>query len=851
VLLVGRDLELHHLHRCLDESLSSRRQFLFVTGEAGLGKTTLVDTFLEAINADGSLWIGHGQCLEHYGAGEAYMPVLEALGRLCRGADGQDIVALLAQHAPTWLVHLPGLLSPAGYAALQQQVFGATQGRMLREMAETLERLTARRPLVLVLEDLHWSDYATLDLLAALAKRREPARLLLVATYRPPDVLQRGHPLRQMQHDLRMHGQCEELPLSFLTETAVAAYLVARFPQQRFPSELSRLLHQRTAGNPLFVVHTVEDWLARGWLAQVDGLWMLQTAFAVLEDNVPEGLRQMLSQQFERLSPLELQVLEAGSVAGREFTAAAVAAALACLEVDVEACCAALMRQGQGLQALGEQRWPDGSVTEGYRFAHALYQDIVYHQLPAVRRALLHQRIGEREEIGYGTQVERHAAVLAIHFERSRDTSRALRYRCRAADNALQRFAHAEAIAHFRSALQLLSTLPDTLERARQELRLQCALGASLTIVKGYASPEVVETYTRARELCQQVGEASQIFSVLWGLLQYYMVRAELDTARALGEQLVHLAQNTQDPMHLISAHNGLGTVLTYRGELPAARTHLELSRAFYTPQHHDPSIARYGIDLGVDSPLHAAHTLWFLGYAERARRQSDDACALAQSLSHPFSQVHAFNLNALIHHFCGSSRMTQKQAESAIRLADEQGFALELAEGMILRGWAMFDQGQHSEGLAQMHQGLATYQATDARNWALYYGALLAEAYGLCGHVDRGLSMLGDALRTVQASGESLFATELHRLQGELLWRLGAPTKEVEASLKQALTLARRQHSRALELRAAMSFCRVWQQDGKRTHAYRLLAPVYGWFTEGFDTADLQAAKTLLAEMA
>jgi DNA-binding winged helix-turn-helix (wHTH) protein len=204
VLLVGRDLELHHLHRCLDESLSSRRQFLFVTGEAGLGKTTLVDTFLEAINADGSLWIGHGQCLEHYGAGEAYMPVLEALGRLCRGADGQDIVALLAQHAPTWLVHLPGLLSPAGYAALQQQVFSATQGRMLREMAETLERLTARRPLVLVLEDLHWSDYATLDLLAALAKRREPARLLLVATYRPPDVLQRGHPLRQMQHDLRM-----------------------------------------------------------------------------------------------------------------------------------------------------------------------------------------------------------------------------------------------------------------------------------------------------------------------------------------------------------------------------------------------------------------------------------------------------------------------------------------------------------------------------------------------------------------------------------------------------------------------------------------------------------------------
>jgi DNA-binding winged helix-turn-helix (wHTH) protein len=269
-LLAGRERELDALHGALATALTGVRQLLFVTGEAGLGKTALVEAFLTALEAYGPLLIGCGQCLEHYGAGEAYLPVLEALGRLCRGPGGKEVVTLLGQQAPTWLVQMPGLVRAADLEALQRRIAGATRDRMLRELAEALELLTSRQPLLLVLEDLHWSDYSTLDVLAMLARRQEPARLLLLGTYRLPDALQRGHPLHTVHHELQRHGQCTELPLPLLPEAAVAAYLATRFPDARLPAGLARLVHQRTEGNPLFMVTVVEEWVRRGWLAPAD-----------------------------------------------------------------------------------------------------------------------------------------------------------------------------------------------------------------------------------------------------------------------------------------------------------------------------------------------------------------------------------------------------------------------------------------------------------------------------------------------------------------------------------------------------------------------------------------------------
>ena len=852
-LLPGREAELEALQHGLATALTGARQLLFVTGEAGLGKTTLVDVFLTTAARHGPLWIGRGQCLDHYGAGEAYLPILEALERLCRGPGGPDMVEILRQQAPTWLVQMPGLVSPAALEGLQRRVLGTTQERMLREMAEALNVVTAAQPLVLVLEDLHWSDYATLDLLAALARRREPARFLVLGTYRPPDALQRGHPLQTVTHELHMHGQCAELPLTLLSEAAVADYLAARFPEAQFPAGLARLVHQRTEGNPLFMVSVVEDWVRRGWLAQVDGRWTLRVGLAALGVTVPEGLRQMLEQQLDRLSPMEQRVLEVGSVAGATFSAAAVAAGLAHEVVQVEEWCSDLARRRQWLQADGEQSWPDGTVAGGYRFTHALYQEVAYTRLTAARRAQLHRRIGERKEVGYGAQARQMAAELAVHFARGRDAWRAVHYLQYAGENALRRSAYQEAITHLTTGLEVLATLPETPRRTQQELDLQIALGPAFVVTRGPASPAVEQVYARAQELCQQVGETPQLFPVLWGLWRRYSNRGEYQRARALGERLLSLAQQVHDAALLLEAHHALWATLSYTGEFASARAHVEQGRALYDPQqHHAHALLYGGHDPGVCCLFVGACVLWFLGYPDQALQSMHEALTLGQELAHPHSLANALYFAAQLHQLRREGQAAQERAELEIALAGEQGSALELARGTILRGWALAWQGQGAEGLAQMCQGLSAYRATGAEKERTYFLALLAEGYRGTGEVQEGLRVLAEALAAAHNRGERYCEAELHRLKGELLLLQSADQHaEAEACFHHALAIARRQQAKSLELRAAMSLSRLWQQQGKRAEAHALLAPIYGWFTEGFDTADLQEAKALLAVLA
>ena len=505
--LVGRDTELVQLDEWLEKALSGERQLVFITGEPGIGKTTVVEAFLKSLESsvlrlvsedykrslsevqtldprrqtlDGRLWIGRGQCIEHYGAGEAYMPVLEALGRLCREPEGEQLIDLLGQYAPSWLAQMPTLLSAAALEALQRKVQGATRERMLREMAEAVEALTAERPLALRLEDLHWSDVSTLELLSVLARRQERARLLVLGTYRPVEMLGNGHPLRAVKQELQLHKQCEELRLGFLTEQNVAEYLATRFrlvpspargegqdggaSRQQFSRRpphpiplprgereavspaaslqgLARMVHQRTDGNSLFMVNIVDYLIVQGMLGESG-----ETQPAV-QIEVPESIQQIIEKQIDRLSPEEQHVLEVASVAGAQFSAAAVAAGTKITTGDVEACCTGLARREQFLRTNGVSEWPDGTVATRYSFLHALYQEVLYERIPAGQRVALHSRIGEREEQAYGDRARDIAAELAVHFERGRDYCKAVQYLQQAGENALRRSAHREAIS--------------------------------------------------------------------------------------------------------------------------------------------------------------------------------------------------------------------------------------------------------------------------------------------------------------------------------------------------------------------------------------------------------------------
>jgi predicted ATPase len=498
-------------------------------------------------------------------------------------------------------------------------------------------------------------------------------------------------------------------------------------------------------------------------------------------------------------------------------------------------------------------------VSECYAFVHALYHEMVYSRLTATRRLRLHRRIGQRLEAGYGERARDIAPELAMHFEQGREYGRAVVYRRYAAEQAIQRGAYRAAISHLTRGLEVLKALPDTHDRARLELDIQSMLGPALIAIKGNAAPEVHRAYTRARMLCLQVGDTPQLFPILFGLARYHLVRRELQTTWDLATQCLALAQQENDPELLLRAHWALGATCFYQGAFVTARAHLEHAAVFTMAARHHPTILSAEPDFRVACCSFAGLTLWMLGYPDAALHQAYEGILLAQDPSHPYSLAYILSWGAVLRQLRREEKATWKWAEQLIALATEQGFDFLVAMGMILRGWSLAAQGELKEGIIQMRQGIAAWQATGADAPRSWYLAPLGEIYGKAGQTMEGLGVVNEALAAITTTGEHAWEAELHRLKGELLVQESSNHKakvkrktllEAERWLCRALDIASSQQAKSLELRAAVSLSRLWQQQGKRAEARQLLTEVYGWFTEGFDTADLQEAKALLGEL-
>ena len=483
-----------------------------------------------------------------------------------------------------------------------------------------------------------------------------------------------------------------------------------------------------------------------------------------------------------------------------------------------------------------------------YTFKHALTQEVAYNAVLLERRQGLHERAAQAIEGLFPERLPEHYNALAHHYSRSGNTSKAIDYLHRAGQQAVERSAYADALSHLTAALDLLTALPESRERSQQELAIQITLSMALR-VKGGGAPEVERLYTRARALCEQIGELPQLFRVLLGLWLVYYQRGEYQMMRALGDQLLSLAQRLQDPDILLEAHHTLWATLFFGGELSAAQPHLEQGMRLYEPQRHRAHAALYsGHDPGVCCRAVAAPRLWLLGYPDQAVASSQAALALAQQLAHPLTLAIALNMAAILHHLCREALLTQARAEAVMAIATAQGFPVQMANTTPLQGWALAACGRGTEGIMQIRQGLAASQAIGTVRDRPYHLALFAEASAQVGQTTEGLEALAEALVTLPKSGARWWEAELYRLRGELLLQHAvAQPGEAEACFQQALAVARRQQAKSLELRAAMSLARLWQHQGKRTEAHQLLAEVYGWFTEGFDTADLQEAKALL----
>jgi predicted ATPase len=559
----------------------------------------------------------------------------------------------------------------------------------------------------------------------------------------------------------------------------------------------------------------------------------------------------LLVRRIESLKPEARRVLEVASVVGEVFTAAAVSAGGQGTVEQIEEVCEGLTSPHHFLTDIGLTTWPDGTSTGSYRFQHALYQWVLYEGLGTARRVQLHQRIGAGLEVGYGVRVGEIAAQLAVHIERGGDVRRAVHAWLRAGQQAVRRNAYHEAIAAFRRGLALLATQPHSSEYAQQEITLQLTVGEVLMAVKGMATPEAAEAYARAHTLCQQFAEPPELGRVLYGFYRSHVGQGRVRAAVEVSQQLLALAQRQPAMDSLPEGHLTMGGAAFFGGDFVTARTHLEQARSLADSLLVPMPPLRSGFVAGVEPLVWLELALWALGYADQAQQRSQEALALAQQVEHPPSQWVAACFAGMLSHCRRDVAGTRAYAEAAMALAAAQGFAHRVELSRILWGWALVLQGDAAADVEHIRQGEAGSRGLGPEVAHPYWLSLLAEGYGRVGQPEAGLAVLEEALTVMATTEARWWEAELYRLQGDLLLHLPSPdVSQAEVCFDRALEVARRQQAKALELRAAMSLSRLWQQQARRTEARQLLSDIYHWFTEGFDTPDLRSVKALWEEL-
>ncbi len=840
--LVGREEELGLLRRRWTQAKERQGHVVLISGEPGIGKSRLLEVMKTSAAADPhTSW----ECrCSPYHQHSALHPLIDLYHRelQLRPEDTpeaklrnleQGLARYGLAHPETvslWAsllsVPLPDRYPPLTLTAERQKQ------KTLEAVLTLLLAQAAQQPVLMIVEDLHWIDPSTLEWLTLVLDRVPAASVLMLLTLRPhvrPPWAARAH--------------VTHVTVSRFTreQTAVMVDHVVR--GKTLPSEVLEQVVAKTDGVPLFVEELTTMVLESGLLREEGGCYELTAPLPALA--IPATLQDSLTARLDRLTTAK-EVAQLGAILGRTFPYELLRAVSPADEPTLQ------RELGRLVDAeLLYQRGRPPHAT--YLFKHALIQEAAYQSLLKSTRQQYHQRIAQVLAEHFPQLVDRQPELLARHYSEAGLIDVAIPCWQRAGELAVQRSAYVEAIAHLTQGLALLAMLPATPARLSQELDLQVALGPALMATKGMGASDTEHAYARAQELCRQMGDTPKLFPVLRGLLLYYQARGQLQTAYRLGEEILRRAHSWPGSAFLALAHQHLGMVLFFQGEPASARTHHGRALATYAPREHRAEALRsLDLELGVAAGIFLAWELWYLGYPDEALRRSQEALALAREASHPYSLAFAMVWAAVLHQHRREPTATHEQAEAAMALAREQGFAFFLARGTVVHGWALAMQGQDEAGIAEIRQGVAADLATGSIFFHSYYLGLLAEAHAERGHLEAAVPVLDEALAATENTEVRFYRAELFRLKGEALRRrMVADDKQAEACLQQSLAIARRQQARSLELRAATSLARLWQKQGKRHEAHQVLAPICGWFTEGFDTPDLRAADTLLQELA
>jgi predicted ATPase/DNA-binding winged helix-turn-helix (wHTH) protein len=764
-VLVGRSAELTELARRFDEARCGRRQVVFVTGEPGIGKSALADAFLGQLRSAHAVKIALGQCLDHHGIGEAYLPLIEALTRLAHAPNGTVVKEILSAQAPSWLAQMPSLWTRSERRALEGRS-RPTHERMMRELTVAIEAMASDMPLLLKLEDIHWSDASTLDWIAHVARRPDHAHLMVLATFRPTEIAYAKGRLGGLVTELALHGWCKEIALNPLNVQDIESYLKSCLRDADGPArlrEMAALLLERTGGNPLFMTGIVKELTRQGSAERVLGKFM----------SIPHDTRRFIDRQIDELHESDRNLLTAASVIRREFSTAAVAAVLEADITEVENACARLARHGVFIVAAGSTDWPDGTRTELYSFRHDLYRDLLYDRLPARRRALSHVRAGRRLEVAWSGRLEAIASELAEHFERGNEPVLAIPHHQHAAAKALRRSANQEAIDHLRRALDAIGQITDEVERAKIEVELLIGLGAAFIAVRGFGAPEVLEAYSRAEALCERLGERADIFPALWGQWMFRWGRSEVDVAWRLCERLLALAERSGDVGLMLQAHHASWATSFGRGKLADVCMHAEAGLALYDIEHHQAMASRYGNhDAGSCARYFVALSLAFAGEEERARAMAHRALAVAESLNDPFSLGLTLYFASAVAQVLGDVTLAAQRAEASREIATEHDLAMLRAWSTGVVGWCAAANGDSDRGIALLTEAIDALQATQSRHFLCYLFGMLAEVRTNAGHFSDAMKAVADGISLAEAHGEAYYDAELRRLRGELIAR-------------------------------------------------------------------------------
>jgi predicted ATPase len=835
--LVGRDEEIDLLLRRWARAKAGDGQVVLISGEPGLGKSRITAALAERLHAEPYLRLRY--FCSPYHQDSALFPFIDQLGRAAGfarddppAAKLEKLEAVLARAAPPDedVAFLADLLSlpVSGRHPLPDLSPQRKKERTLEALIRQLDGLARQQPVVMVFEDAHWSDPTSRELLDLTVERVRALPVLLIVTFRT-----------EFQPPWTGQPQVTMLALNRLDRRDRTTLVAQIAGGKALPDEVVAQIVDRTDGVPLFVEELTKSVLESGVLREERDRYALDRALPPFA--IPTSLHDSLMARLDRLASVR-HVAQIGAAIGREFPYVLLRAVSRLSEDELQAGLARLVTS----ELVFQRGTPPDAV---YSFKHALVQDAAHGSLLHSSRQQLHAHIAEALAAHSPELMDSQPEIFAQHYAEAGLVEKSVACWGKAARRSVDRSAIAEAVAQFQKGLDQLALLPATLERQRQELEFCSALGAALRLVKGQAAPETGHAYARARELWEQLGFPAEYLHVPYGQSRYHAFRGELDLAMRLDEDLLRLSRQRNDSAGLVLGDYSSGRNLMFAGKFVLSRSHLDEVLALYDPISHRSLVHQTGSHPQVVAQGYLGIVLFCLGFPNQALVQSDAAIAEARRLAHPPSLVSSLANGARLLSLVSEAAALDERSDELTAVATEQNFLAPGAQGAIYRGLVKVKNGDVAEGISLLQSGSMAYRATGGEAWVPHHIALLAEAYAIAGQVEKSLALLDDTLEIVARTGERLLEAELNRRKGQLLLRQGQ-SEAAEELYRKALSIAVEQEAKLWELRAAASLARRRRDQGRRAEARDLLAPIYGWFTEGFDTADLKEAKALLDEL-